>query len=166
VYQAFLSADSYHRFHAPVSGQIVDKPNIVAGTYYSEPLLTGFSPDSGDPNPDAGADEATQGYISAVATRGVMFIQADNPDIGLVCMIMVGMAEVSSVDITMQPNKPFKKGDQLGMFHFGGSAHCLCFRPGVNLKFNFPDNIPDPNNTIQWPVNSALATVTATSTVA
>jgi phosphatidylserine decarboxylase len=27
------------------------------------------------------------------------------------------------------------KGDQLGMFHFGGSTHCLIFRPGVNLAF-------------------------------
>lgn len=28
-----------------------------------------------------------------------------------------------------------EKGDQLGMFHFGGSTHCLIFRPGVNLTF-------------------------------
>jgi phosphatidylserine decarboxylase len=96
VYQAFLSADSYHRWHAPVSGKIVST-SIVPGTYYSEPLCTGFSPDSGHPDPDPGADEASQGYISAVATRGVIFIQANNPDIGLVCLIMVGMAEVSSV---------------------------------------------------------------------
>lgn len=166
VYQAFLSADSYHRFHAPVSGQIVDPPDIVAGTYYSEPLSTGFSPDSGKPDPDPGADEASQGYISAVATRGVMFIQADNANIGLVCMIVVGMAEVSSVEITMAPKTPFKKGDQLGMFHFGGSTHCLCFLPGVDLEFNFPDDLPGPNNNIQWPVNQALATVTSTANVA
>ncbi|KAK2028966.1 phosphatidylserine decarboxylase family protein [Colletotrichum zoysiae] len=163
VYQAFLSADSYHRFHAPVSGRIVDLPAIVAGTYYSEPLATGFSPDSGKPDPDPGADEASQGYISAVATRGVMFIQADNPKIGLVCMIVVGMAEVSSVEITMAPNTPFQKGAPLGMFHFGGSTHCLCFLPGVDLAFNFPDDLPGPNNNIQWPVNQALATVKSTA---
>lgn len=166
VYQAFLSADSYHRFHAPVSGQIVGKPDIVPGTYYSEPLSTGFSPDSGKPDPDPGADEASQGYISAVATRGVMFIQADNPKIGLVCMVVIGMAEVSSVDITMPPQTPFKKGDQLGMFHFGGSTHCLCFLPAVDLEFNFPDDLPGPNNNIQWPVNQALATVTSTADAA
>jgi phosphatidylserine decarboxylase len=156
VYQAFLSADSYHRWHAPVSGKIVSTA-IVPGTYYSEPLLTGFSPDEGDPNPDPGADEASQGYISAIATRAVIFIQADNPSIGLVCLIMVGMAEVSSVEITMKSHHHFMKGEQLGMFHFGGSTHCLIFGPNVKLDFKFPDNLPGPNNSIQWPINSALA---------
>ncbi|OQU98564.1 hypothetical protein CLAIMM_04330 [Cladophialophora immunda] len=170
VYQAFLSADSYHRFHVPVAGRIVDPPAFVAGTYYSEPLLTGFSPDddddddNGPPNPDAGADEASQGYISAVATRAVVFIEADNPAIGLMAVVLVGMAEVSSVEITMPPRTHFAKGDQLGMFHFGGSTHCLCFRPGVHLQFKFPADLPGPNNTIQWPVNSALATVVAPPT--
>ena len=32
--------------------------------------------------------------------------------------------------------KIFNKGDQLGMFHFGGSTHVLLFRPEVKLKFN------------------------------
>jgi len=159
VYQGFLSADSYHRWHAPVSGKIVST-EIVPGTYYSEPLLEGFSPDSGTPKPDEGADDASQGYISAVATRGVIFIEADNPDIGLMCMIQIGMAEVSSVDITMPVGKAFKKGEQIGMFHFGGSTHCLIFGPWVKLQFKFSDNLPGPNNTIQWPINSALAVAT------
>lgn len=160
VYQAFLSADSYHRWHSPVSGKIVSFRK-VAGTYYSEPLLTGFSPDKGDDlNPDPGADEASQGYISSVAARAIIFVQADNPDIGLMCMIMVGMAEVSSVELTMPIGQAFKKGDQLGMFHFGGSTHCLIFGPQVQLEFKFPENLPSADNNIQWPVNSALATVT------
>jgi len=156
VYQGFLSADSYHRWHAPVSGRIVSTA-IIPGTYYSEPLLEGFSPDSGTPQPDPTADDASQGYISAVATRGVMFIEADNPDIGLMCMIQIGMGDVSSVDITMPVGKPFKKGEQIGMFHFGGSTHCLIFGPWVKLQFKFPDSLPGPNNSVQWPLNSALA---------
>ena len=39
VYQAFLSADSYHNWHAPVSGRYIRPPALVEGTYYSEPLL-------------------------------------------------------------------------------------------------------------------------------
>lgn len=161
VYQAFLSADSYHRWHAPVSGKIVSF-DLVPGTYYSEPLLEGFSPDSADDNsgPDPGADEASQGYISSVATRGVFFIQADNADIGLMCMVMIGMGEVSSVDLTVPLNTHFNKGDQIGMFHFGGSTHCLIFGPSLQVKFNFPDSLPGPDNQVQWPINSALATVT------
>ncbi|OAP57741.1 hypothetical protein AYL99_08479 [Fonsecaea erecta] len=154
VYQAFLSANSYHRFHVPVSGQIVDEPVLVAGTYYSEPPVTGFSPDDDPAVPDPGADKASQGYTSAVATRAVVFMKpttrrsASWPLFSWAC-------EVSSAEITMPPKKHFEKGEQLGMFHFGGSTHCLCFRPGVDPQFNFPDNIPGPNNTIQWPVSSA-----------
>lgn len=40
VYQAFLSALSYHRWHAPVSGT-VRKAWVQDGTYFSEPLFEG-----------------------------------------------------------------------------------------------------------------------------
>lgn len=42
IYQGFLSALSYHRWHAPVSGTIV-KAFVKDGTYYSEPLFVGLS---------------------------------------------------------------------------------------------------------------------------
>ena len=32
--------------------------------------------------------------------------------------------------------KRVMKGDQIGMFHFGGSTHCLIFRPEVHLEFD------------------------------
>ncbi|KAK5220250.1 hypothetical protein LTR47_011305 [Exophiala xenobiotica] len=49
VYHAFLSALSYHRWHAPVSGKLV-KAYVVDGTYYSEPLFGDFAPNkSADP---------------------------------------------------------------------------------------------------------------------
>ena len=150
VYQAFLSADSYHRWHAPVSGQIVDM-EIVPGTYYSEPICYGFDPDSGPVDLDPGADEASQGYISAVAARGLIWIQADNPDIGLMCMVVIGMAEVSTIDVTMPPNTPFTKGEELGMFHFGGSSHCLVFGRDVKLSWK--------TSTKQSKINSHLAQV-------
>ena len=35
VYQAFLSATNYHRWHSPVAGTIV-RPFVQEGTYYSE----------------------------------------------------------------------------------------------------------------------------------
>jgi phosphatidylserine decarboxylase len=163
VYQACLSPDSYHRWHAPVSGKIVSTA-MVSGTYFSEPLFAGFSSDSSRPTPGAGAIEASQGYVSAVAARGIIFIQADNPDIALMCIIMIGMAEVSSIEITMPIGQSFKKGEQLGMFHYGGSSHCLIFGPWVNIAFNFPQDLPGPDNTIQGMVNSPLATATAAAT--
>ena len=43
VYQAFLSALSYHRWHSPVSGKIV-KTRLIDGSYYAEALSQGFDP--------------------------------------------------------------------------------------------------------------------------
>lgn len=154
IYQAFLSALSYHRWHAPVSGKIV-KAIVKDGTYYSEPLFEGL----GDPESKAhGIDykgEATgQGYITAVATRGIIFIEADNPAIGLMAFIGVGMSEVSTCDITLKEGQKVKKGDQLGMFHFGGSTHCLLFRKGVKVG-----GFPKPGAEHNVPVLSQLAVV-------
>lgn len=148
IYQAFLSALSYHRWHSPISGRVV-KTSLRAGTYYSETLAEGFDP--------AGPNDS-QAYITEVATRAMIFIEADNPKIGLICFMPVGMAEVSTCDITVYEGQHVRKGDPLGMFHFGGSTHCLIFRPGVQLKFDLHGQTPglDAGNI---PVNARLATV-------
>ena len=154
VYQAFLSALSYHRWHSPISGKVV-KAYVKDGTYYSEALMEGFENLSG---PDDSAPNDSQGYLTEVATRGLIFIQADNPDIGLMCFMAVGMAEVSTCDITVYEGQYIKKGEQLGMFHFGGSTHCLIFRPEVKLDFDFHGQTPSLNaNNI--PINSKIAHV-------
>jgi len=148
VYQAFLSALSYHRWHSPVSGKIV-KTRLVDGSYYAEALSEGFDP--------AGPNNS-QGYITQVASRALIFIEADNPDIGLMCALFVGMAEVSSNEITVQAGQHVKKGDQLGMFHFGGSTHCLIFRPEVHLEFDLHGQTPGLESE-NIPVRDRIATV-------
>jgi phosphatidylserine decarboxylase len=148
VYQAFLSAKSYHRWHSPVSGRVV-KARVVDGTYYSETMYEGFDP--------AGPNDS-QGYITEVATRALIFIQADNPAIGLMCFMAVGMAEVSTCQITVYEGQQIHKGQQLGMFHFGGSTHCLLFRPEVQLDFDMHGQTPGLNSN-NIPINSRIATV-------
>jgi len=131
VYQAFLSADNYHRWHSPVTGTI-RRLQKVPGTYYAEAASERFDP-AGPTN--------SQGYIAHVATRALIFIEADYSGIGLMCLVAVGMAEVSSCVLVDQEGKPLKegqkveKGDQLGYFQFGGSTHCLVFQPGVISEF-------------------------------
>lgn len=51
------------------------------------------------------------------------------------CFMAIGMAEVSSNEITVYEGQHVKKGQEIGMFHFGGSTHCLIFRPGVYVTF-------------------------------
>jgi phosphatidylserine decarboxylase len=131
VYQAFLSAHNYHRWHSPVTGTI-RRLQKVPGTYFAEAASERFDP-AGPTN--------SQGYIAHVATRALIFIEADYSGIGLMCLVAVGMAEVSSCVLVDQEGKPLKegqkveKGDQLGYFQFGGSTHCLVFQPGVISEF-------------------------------
>jgi len=149
VYQAFLSAKSFHRWNSPVSGRIV-KTKIVDGTYYSETPSVGYD--------EAGPNES-QAYISEVATRGLIFIEADNPKIGLMCMILIGMAEVSSCDIQVYEGQKVTKGQPIGTFHFGGSTHCLLFRKGVDVNFELPEDNPPGLDSYNLFVNSKLAVV-------
>ncbi|KAG7293723.1 hypothetical protein NEMBOFW57_003780 [Staphylotrichum longicolle] len=150
VYQAFLSALSYHRWHAPVSGK-VKRCFVREGTYFSEPLFE--SPvDGGDI--DTGGISVAQGYISALATRAIIFFEADNPAIGLMAFIGIGMDEVSTCEITVKEGQHVKKGDEIGMFHFGGSSHCLLFRKGVKIS-----GFPEVGRTENVPVRGRLAVV-------
>lgn len=153
VYQAFLSALSYHRWHAPVSGTI-KKAYVQDGTYFSEPLFEGL----GDRNTveiNRQGISAGQGYLTALATRAIIFIEADNPAIGLMAFIGIGMDEVSTCHITVQEGQHVKKGEQTGMFHFGGSTHVLLFRKHVKVE-----GFPQPGQANNMPVRGHLATVT------
>lgn len=138
VYQAYLNALSYHRWHSPVSGTI-KKISLVNGSYE-------YTPSSSLP------------YLTAIATRAIIFIESDNPYIGLMCFIAVGIAEVSSCEITVAQGQHVDKGDQLGMFHCGGSTHCLIFAPNVNLSFDFHRTEPGLDST-NIPVCSCIAVV-------
>ena len=78
--------------------------------------------------------------MTANATRAIIYIQADKDeendiDIGLVAFIGVGLVEVSTCDVTVKKGQRIKKGDELGMFHFGGSTFAMIFRPNVTITF-------------------------------
>ena len=148
IYQAFLSALSYHRWHSPVSGTIV-LAYLVDGTYYSETPAEGFDP---------AAPNDSQAYITEVAARAIILIQADDPRIGLMAFMAVGMAEVSTCDVTVAVDQHVNKGDELGMFHFGGSTHCLIFRPGVKLEFDLHGQKPGLDSS-NIEINAAIARV-------
>jgi len=152
VYQAYLSPLCYHRWHTPVDGRII-KAYVKDGTYFAEALTHGFDP--------AGPNDS-QAYITEIATRAIIFIEADNPNIGLMCFLAVGMAEVSSCQITAYEGRRVRKGGELGMFHFGGSTHCLIFRAGTKLEFDHHGRKPGLGAQ-PIPVNARIATVLAGS---
>ncbi|KAG9313737.1 Phophatidylserine decarboxylase-domain-containing protein [Chiua virens] len=123
VFQAILSALDYHRWHSPVNGRVV-KTYVVPGTYYAARL---------DDNPDPDVVSRSQAFVTAMSTRAVIFIESDNPAIGLMCFVGVGLGEVSTTRIAVQEGDRIKKGDEIGSFHFGGSTYLMIFRPETKL---------------------------------
>ncbi|KAK4178570.1 Phophatidylserine decarboxylase-domain-containing protein [Triangularia setosa] len=158
IYQAFLSALSYHRWHSPVSGTI-KRAFVEDGTYFSEPLMFEQTADGGDRiDIDIKGIQGALGYLTALATRAVVFIEADNPKIGLVAFVGVGMDEVSTCEITVKEGQKVKKGEELGMFHFGGSTYCLMFRKGLKMK-GWPEIGVYQENNVNFPVRGKLVVV-------
>jgi len=149
IYQAFLSALSYHRWHSPISGTIIDT-ELIDGSYYSQTF---------DIQDDVASPNMSQGYITSVAARAAVYIMADNPDIGIVCFLSIGMAEVSSNEVTVSKGQHVNKGDELGMFHFGGSTHCLIFRKELDVQFDFPPNTIIGLDASNIPLRRKIATV-------
>ena len=153
VYQAYLSAMNYHRWHSPVAGTIV-RAFLRQGTYFSEVVSEDW---------DAVPPPVSQSYLAHVAVRAIILIDADNPVIGLVAFVAVGMDEVSSCMIgeNVKPGYYVAKGEELGYFQFGGSTHCLVFRPGAIADFTLAavPRLHDPNAPLVL-VGSKLATAT------
>ncbi|KAF7586825.1 hypothetical protein BBP40_008265 [Aspergillus hancockii] len=163
IYQAWLAAECYHRWHSPVSG-VIEKAVRIPGTYFSELRHYGFPEVYADNNiPDPSAPNLSQRYISAIATRALIFIRAFNSDIGLMCFLAVGMDEIASCEILVKEGQKIRKGEELGSFHLGGSSHCLIFGPQVNLEWtrdaqgHFQDTGFDSNTHPIIPVNKWLA---------
>jgi len=126
VIQGFLSPFNYHRWNSPVSGTIVDA-YVKDGLYFSQAESQGVDPS---------AQDKSQGYLTHIQTRAFIYIKADDPIIGLMCFMPVGMVEVSSciIDPKIKPGYHVKKGEELGYFQYGGSTQCLIFRKGVIKK--------------------------------
>ena len=131
VFQAFLSGANYHRFRSPVSGT-VREARVVDGLMFSELHSEGFDEDAGI---------KSQGFEASVNTRGLVFIESDDPAVGMVCVMPIGITEISSVafrkEIVPQGGKyaHVKKGEELGWFSYGGSTLCVVFQPGVIREF-------------------------------
>lgn len=152
VIQSFLNTTGYHRWHAPVNGtvrKIVDVP----GTYFAQSPATIGEPTG--PN-DLPPYLKSLRYFANVAARQLMFIEADNSNIGLMCFIAIGMTEISSCEATVFEGQHVNRGDELGTFHFGGSSSALVFNQGANLQI---DGSLTPG--VALAINAPIAVATA-----
>lgn len=148
VFQSFLSGANYHRWHAPIAGTVRHTEIVNA--------LTFTEAESAGPDPNAGT--LSLGYETSTNVRGLVFIESDDPRIGMVCVIPVGITEISSVTIEVKPGQRVAKGDELGYFSYGGSTLAIVFQPGAVRKF-IPKNphATNPPNPATIEVNAEIA---------
>lgn len=93
--------------------------------------------------------------MTAVAARAVIAIDCDDPGIGTVVGVFVGMGDVSSCVIEVVPGQRIDKGDEIGYFQYGGSTYCLLFEPGVIDHFLYAPPFDDDTPVVQ--VNASVA---------
>lgn len=141
----FLSTHDYHRQHAPVSGPVVFAKRLDGLCYMQVDVV--------HDSDGAGRSIVMSRYLDAPDSPGYQFIQArgliliDNPILGLVAMLPIGMAQVSSVEFTKwepegipiggtDPPTYVAKGEEVSRFLFGGSDCIVCFGPKAKMVFN------------------------------
>jgi phosphatidylserine decarboxylase len=66
--------------------------------------------------------------------RGLILI--DNPLLGLVAVLPVGMAQISSVVLSVKPGDTVTKGQEISYFQFGGSDVIMVFQKRAKVKFD------------------------------
>lgn len=156
LYQGFLSATHYHRWNAPLDGEIIQSW-VQPGTYFAQ------RPGQGE---GQGTWEGTesQPYLGHVAARAVFLFRHET--CGYVALICIGMVEVSTCVI----NSPYlvsagatpvkvTRGTEIGHFEFGGSTHMMIFqRDRVTLEKWARDAIKHQNDPTPTPMGTIIAT--------
>ncbi|WNJ20308.1 archaetidylserine decarboxylase [Pontibacter sp. G13] len=99
-----LAPNDYHRFHFPYAGT-PGPIQRIKGSYYSV-------------SPYALAGNFTKVFCENKREYCLL----DTPDKGEIVIAPVGATMVGSIIETYQPNRPVRKGDEMGYFEFGGST--------------------------------------------
>jgi len=124
----FLSPFDYHRFHTPVSGEVLEIRALQGEVFLNVELTD-------DGQWDA-PDDADDGYEFKQA-RGLVIVDA-GPEVGKVAILPIGMAQVSGVDMyTELEGKKVVKGQEFGKFKFGGSDIIMLFEKAPEELYMF-----------------------------
>lgn len=106
----------YHRFHFPVAG-VPGEPRLIAGDLFSVSPI------------------ALRRNINFLVRNKRKLTELESPVFGSVACFEVGATNVGSIVHTFVGGRPVKKGDEKGLFKFGGSCTITIFRPG-RIRFD------------------------------
>ena len=106
----------YHRFHFPVSGQ-PGEPRLINGALYSVSPI------------------ALRRNLAYLWENKRMVTLVESPVFGRVAVCEIGATMVGTIAQTFVPGRVVAKGDEKGLFKFGGSCVVTIFKPG-KIKFD------------------------------
>jgi phosphatidylserine decarboxylase len=106
----------YHRFHFPVAGR-PGEPRLINGVLYS------VSP------------VALRRNLAYLWENKRMVTLMESPQFGRVAVCEIGATMVGTIAQTFVPGRAVAKGDEKGLFKFGGSCVVTVFQPG-RIKFD------------------------------
>ncbi len=101
----------YHRFHFPVSGT-PGEPRLINGWLYSVSPI------------------ALRQNLAYLWENKRMVTLVESPVFGRVAVCEIGATMVGSILQTHVPNRAVPKGEEKGLFKFGGSCVVTVFQPG------------------------------------
>lgn len=121
-----LMPNTYHRYHSPVGGHVVES-KIIKDAYFGYDNFPLWAPPTGN-----------VGYYGTDFSqfenfqRGYFIV--DTGKYGHVALIAVGLNTISSIVFKQPYDKvtepvPVKRGDELGNFLYGGSLFIMIFEP-------------------------------------
>ena len=113
---SFLNINDYHRFHVPVSGTVLENRTIPGRVSLDVKRM-----------PDGTLQSVDGTGYQFAQERGLIVL--DSP-LGLVAVLPIGMAQVSSVTMTSEVGAWLAKGQEFGFFQFGGSDIVTLYEAG------------------------------------
>ncbi|KAL4890305.1 phosphatidylserine decarboxylase [Aspergillus ambiguus] len=106
-----LSPQDYHRYHSPVSGKIKHFRSMPGDYYEVDPF-------------------ALRSKLDILTRNARDYVVIESQEFGDVLFVAIGASQVGSVRIHeqwQQPGNRVCKGDELGIFQFGGSSIIVAF---------------------------------------
>ncbi|KIX96318.1 uncharacterized protein Z520_08096 [Fonsecaea multimorphosa CBS 102226] len=109
-----LSPQDYHRYHSPVNGTIEWFKQIPGNYYQVDPMCL-------------------QSDIDILTTNARCAVCINSQEFGKVLFVAIGATDVGTVEINpkcQRPGSEIRKGDEVGLFQYGGSSIIVAFEQG------------------------------------
>ena len=119
-----LQIFDYHRYHTPIAGEVVEVKKI--------PGRIGLSVKRGK----KGLEATLEPGFQFTQDRGLMVLKS--PVMGLVGLLPVGMAQISSVNLPAEVGAQLYRGEEFGYFQFGGSNMLMLTQKD---RFHFDESV-------------------------